>query len=208
MNDYIDIYCERLGPGLWAEPLNAVTNGAFLMAAYFALALARGDRGGLVLAGLIACIGVGSGLFHTFATPMTQMMDVIPILLFQVTFLALYSLRVMGLGRVRTFALFAAFMVCSILAEGLPREFLNESGGYIPALVFVLGFGIWHWRHAARERSVLLMAAGVFVISLTFRSIDMAVCESFAIGTHFLWHCLNATVLYLCVRGYVGAKKL
>jgi hypothetical protein len=27
--DPIDAYCERLGPGLWAEPLNALTNLAF-----------------------------------------------------------------------------------------------------------------------------------------------------------------------------------
>jgi hypothetical protein len=32
----VDIYCERLGPGLWAEPLNAVTNVAFFVAAWLA----------------------------------------------------------------------------------------------------------------------------------------------------------------------------
>jgi hypothetical protein len=26
----IDVYCERIGPGLLAEPLNAVTNASFL----------------------------------------------------------------------------------------------------------------------------------------------------------------------------------
>jgi hypothetical protein len=31
--DPIDAYCERLGPGLWAEPLNALTNLAFIVAA-------------------------------------------------------------------------------------------------------------------------------------------------------------------------------
>ena len=35
----IDNYCERLGPGLWAEPLNAATNGAVLAAALYALML-------------------------------------------------------------------------------------------------------------------------------------------------------------------------
>ncbi len=32
MDRAIDLYCERLGPGLWAEPLNAVTNLAFILA--------------------------------------------------------------------------------------------------------------------------------------------------------------------------------
>ena len=31
---YIDIYCERIEPGLWAEPLNAITNLAFIIAAF------------------------------------------------------------------------------------------------------------------------------------------------------------------------------
>ena len=33
----IDIYCERLGPGFWAEPVNALSNGAFLVAGAFLL---------------------------------------------------------------------------------------------------------------------------------------------------------------------------
>jgi hypothetical protein len=36
------IYCERLGPGLLAEPLNAVTNGSFPIAAWAAMSLAEG----------------------------------------------------------------------------------------------------------------------------------------------------------------------
>jgi len=35
----IDNYCERLGPGFRAEPLNAATNGAVLAAALYALML-------------------------------------------------------------------------------------------------------------------------------------------------------------------------
>ena len=32
----IDLYCERLSPGIWAEPINALTNLAFLVAAFAA----------------------------------------------------------------------------------------------------------------------------------------------------------------------------
>ena len=41
----IDIYCERVGPGLWAEPVNALTNLSFLAAAAFVLALLPRLRG-------------------------------------------------------------------------------------------------------------------------------------------------------------------
>ncbi len=29
----LDFYCERVAPGLWGEPLNAISNGAFWLAA-------------------------------------------------------------------------------------------------------------------------------------------------------------------------------
>ncbi len=37
----IDAYCERLGPGVWAEPVNALTNLAFLAGAAIAYGAAR-----------------------------------------------------------------------------------------------------------------------------------------------------------------------
>jgi hypothetical protein len=43
----------------------------------------------------------------------------------------------------------------------------------------------------------VLRGAAVFVVSIVFRSIDNAVCPVLPLGTHFLWHCLNAYVLYL-----------
>ena len=41
---YIDIYCERVGPEFWSEPVNAVTNGAFIIAGIVALVLAMRAR--------------------------------------------------------------------------------------------------------------------------------------------------------------------
>jgi len=35
--DHIDGYCERLDPSFWSEPVNAVTNAAFVIAAIFVL---------------------------------------------------------------------------------------------------------------------------------------------------------------------------
>ena len=68
MDAYMDAYCERTGPGLLAEPLNAVTNASYLIAAWAAWYLAR--RSGRLSAGvqvllwLSVAIGVGSGLWH------------------------------------------------------------------------------------------------------------------------------------------------
>src|SRR5262249_40146827 len=37
---------------------------------------------------------------------------------------------------------------------------------------------------------------GAWSLSLIFRTVDLWVCPMFPLGTHFLWHALNAYVLY------------
>jgi len=53
---------------------------------------------------------------------------------------------------------------------------------------------------------LLLWAAGLFLLSLTFRSLDLALCASLPHGTHFLWHLLNGVVLVLCALSVLPAQ--
>lgn len=207
MNHPIDNYCERLTPGLWAEPLNALTNLAFIAAAMLAWRLARQQdqlRGGpLMLILLMLTIGIGSGLFHTFATRSTQLMDVIPIGLFQALFLWLYLRRIIAANMAVTLALMLLFAASAWLAGQFIHLF-NGSIGYAPALVFVCGLALWHRFHCPHEPNALLLAALLFLVSLLFRSIDQAICTNLPIGTHFLWHLGNGGVLYLSMRGLLA----
>ena len=98
----IDAYCERLGPGLWAEPLNAVSNVAFIIAALWAARAAHrrssaNRRSGSSIA-LVFVIGLGSLAFHTFANRWSAMADVLPITLFIYGYLAFALRRFLGLG--------------------------------------------------------------------------------------------------------------
>lgn len=210
MNAYIDLYCERTAPGLWAEPLNALTNAAFFIAAYFAYALARREgtleKRVWVLIALLCLIGAGSTAFHLLATKTAMLSDVLPILFYQIAFIWIYALGVMKTGWVKAAGLFAVFIVASALADRIPDSVMNGSLSYASAFAFLLGFGIWHRAHAVKERAILLIAAGVFALSLTCRSIDMALCGVFPIGTHFLWHCLNGAVLYMTTRSIIRSK--
>ena len=100
----IDLYCERTGPGLWAEPVNALTNLAYVAAAWALWHSARSSRtvgpGARLLIGLLVAIGTGSMLFHTFATSWARILDEVPILLFQLSFLWLYGRQIMRIAAV------------------------------------------------------------------------------------------------------------
>lgn len=213
MDDFVDIYCERLAPGFWGEPLNAITNIAFFMAAFCAYHLAKKSTGlnwaNLLLIVLLAAIGTGSFMFHTQATESAQLADVIPILLYQLAFLGLYSRHVMKASQKSVQSLFFFFMMMIVASHQVPDEILNGSVAYLPALFYLTRFAIWHYRNAAQEKWLLPAAAGIFVVSLTFRSLDMQFCPYMPLGLHFLWHMLNGLLLYLTARAYVlNARKL
>jgi hypothetical protein len=203
----IDIYCERLAPGLLAEPVNAVTNLAFFIAGYAAWRLARQTRtltpAVAVLIMLVIAIGTGSLLFHTFATRWAMLADVVPILLFQGVFLWVYAARVIGLGIAGRVLVVASWLAGGALFAQWPDQ-LNGSLAYAPALIALVLLGLYHTRIATSGRWLLLQAAAVLLLSLTFRTIDIGLCPSFPLGTHFLWHLLNGVVLYLSLKALLS----
>lgn len=207
----IDAYCERTGPGLFAEPLNAVTNASFLVAALAAWYLARGSgrssTGLRVLLGLAASVGIGSGMWHTFATPWTMLLDVVPIFIFLVWFLWLYARNVIGMSTPLGIALLVAFLVSASVAQRF-GEVLNASLTYAPALIALLGFGMFHAWNRTTARFSLLAAAGVYALALVFRAVDQEVCSALPMGTHFLWHSLSGVAVFLAMRGLILGRAM
>jgi len=209
----IDSYCERIDPGFWAEPLNALTNAAFLIAALHAFAAWRrkgaGDWASLWLITVTAVVGIGSFLFHTFANRWSLMADVLPIAVFIYSYFLLAMRRFIGLGLFGAIAattLFAAFnMSFTRLWFGFfPGVSLNGSVSYIPAALAMVAVGAGCLLLKIREAAgALLLAAAVFALSLLFRSIDSAICSAVPVGTHFLWHVLNALVLGILMHAAI-----
>ena len=202
----IDLYCERLGSGLWAEPINALSNISFLLAAGAAWYLAH-RLGVLSLAiwlliSLLVAIGVGSSLFHTWATPLAKLLDVTPIALFQIAYLWIYSRQVIKLKSIWAVLLLILLLGSMIFTRQFTQS-LNGSIVYAPGLSILGGLGLYHWQQRKRGRLLLLTATGVFLIALFFRTIDLAICPYWAVGTHFLWHLLNGVVLYLSMKALI-----
>jgi hypothetical protein len=214
MDEFIDIYCERTALGVWDEPLNLVSNLAFFVAAFFVFLkmrrtqIYRADI--VVLLALMVAIGAGSAAFHAFATYRTMIMDMAPIMLFQMVFIVSYGWFVIGGVYRKTVCavLLLLFVAGSLFFGRLPYEWVNGSLGYAPALLFLIGFGVYHLRARKAGEGILLWAAGIFAVSLIFRTLDRDICDAFAPGVHFMWHVLNAIVLYLCVRALITAAHV
>lgn len=202
---YLDSYCERAGdPGLWAEPLNAATNlfffAAAILGAYMlgrATLKTRAIDIWLLIASL-AGIAVGSGLWHIVPRTETVMMDVIPITLFIHIYLIAALRRLLGLDWWKTAALIILYIAIGDVAAQsiLPPDLLNGTIMYIPTYLtlLLLTGAVWQ-RDPATARS-LMRVVMVWTVSLALRTVDGAICTQFPIGTHFLWHTLNAWVLW------------
>jgi hypothetical protein len=202
----MDVYCERVGPRLLAEPLNAVSNVSFLLAALAAWVLATRtgalSAGVRVLIALAASVGIGSFLWHTYPTMLTLILDIVPILIFIIWFIWLYTRNVIGMRPLFAVASGAAFLIATFLV--IPYSgVLHEALVYAPGLMVTLVLGVFHAREQRVARFTLLAAAGVYLAALFFRTIDNEVCPVLPIGTHFLWHLLIGLVTYLAMRSLI-----
>lgn len=209
----VDIYCERLGPGFWAEPANAISNASFIAAAIWGVrtARARGEDSPAVwlLIALAFAIGIGSFLFHTYAQVWASFADTIPIWTFVALGSGICAVRLGGFrpGAVVIGALALAAVIAVLVASGdgsggqssgPPR--LNGSLQYAPAVVALAVFtALAFWRgHALRWW--VAGALATFAVSLTARTFDPAVCPAMPLGLHWIWHLLNGLLIGLVLQ--------
>lgn len=211
----VDGYCERVAPGFWQEPVNALTNAAFLFAATLALLSWRRageqdrggrDWGGLGLILIVFAVGIGSFLFHTFANRWSGLADVLPILLFIQLAFYLALRRVLGVSVAAALLITLAFLVFSSAVGPWLARSVGSSGAYLPAGLAIVGIAALVPRDQKAQRRELFVTGLLFFVSLAFRAGDMPVCPAFPIGTHFVWHCLNAVVLYRLIRVLSDAR--
>lgn len=204
LTDQVNNYCERLGPHFWAEPLNAVTNAAFLVAAVWALVLWRrktpGDLPALFLIVIVCATGIGSFLFHTFATRWAGLADVIPIALFIHVYLYVALTRFLELRWWAALGIVAVFFAATPFLGQVVAPLVGSSAGYVPALMAILVVGTLYARKNRVLGTEVLITGAVFALSLTLRTLDEPLCVRITFGTHFLWHILNGIVLFLLLR--------
>ncbi len=201
----IDGYCERLGPGYWAEPVNALSNAAFVLVALIMWQRSAGEPLARVLSAVLGVIGLGSYLFHTHAQVWSAILDVLPIFGYILLYIFAIHRDVWGMrpwlaatGAV-LFVPYAA--LTAPLFQSVPV--LGGSAGYIPVPVLIAVHAALLWRRYPRLARGLLIGVGILIVSLTARSVDETLCDALPLGTHFLWHLLNAVMLGWMIEVYL-----
>ena len=177
----LDYYCERCGPGLLAEPINACTNGSFLVAAWAAWALAR--RAGALSTGIRGLISpvcddrrrrrlvphVRDGLGAVAGRhPDPPVPTLLPLALPPPGTRPEPAPANRGIPR----------RVLRSRPGGASRfpGVLNGSLMYAPAFLVLIGLGLLSLPASTRRTLRSPLRGGILSLSLFFRSIDEAVC--------------------------------
>ncbi|MGB0661130.1 MAG: ceramidase domain-containing protein [Mangrovicoccus sp.] len=204
----IDGYCERTDPSYWAEPVNALTNIGFVVVALLLWRRCEGLTLARLLCALLAAIGIGSFLFHTHAQLWAMLADVAPIGLFILAYLYAANRAFWGWPIWAALLGAAAFLPFAALTlplfQSLP--FFHISAGYWPVALLIALYAALLWRRSSSlGRGLgpgLALGAGLLCLSLTARSLDEILCSAWPLGTHFLWHLLNALMLGWMIELY------
>lgn len=198
--EQIDIYCERIGPEFWSEPFNAISNGAFILAALLVWGILGGkqDRAARILTVNLAIIGIGSFLFHTYAQGWAQLADVIPIQAFILIFLFFAVTRILQLPVWAGIAALVAFFPYAYASASVIGSFtgsLNGSIAYVPVVILLAILALAAIPKDTGTAKGLAIGTAILLVSIIFRTLDASVCTALPLGTHFIWHGLNAIML-------------
>ncbi len=196
-------YCERTADDIFSEPLNSITNLAFILIAFFIFRKYSKSQYSFIFSGLIFFIGVGSFLLHTFPSRLTALVDVIFILFFILFFLYIVFRKVIHLSITYSLAMsLVAPILYFYIGRALKAEFPNigDSSFYIIILMHMILICLYLFYKNIDNIRYIIISSSIFAFSIFFRVIDHIFCDINVNGTHFVWHILNSLVLYFLVK--------
>ncbi len=196
-------YCESYD-GFLLEPINTLTNLAFFISAVLLLRLKSKHYSTNIMSVLVFCIGLGSTIWHATQTGIGLAMDSGFIAILIVYYLWCYTRYIMHYKTAIAFLVIATTFAGIVMIGSLqPFGRWGQGLGYLSPLIVIVLIG---WQRFQKgylyEAKTLWLGMGIFVLSLMFRSLDSWACAYVPVGTHPLWHLLNATVLYILIVSY------
>jgi hypothetical protein len=204
-------YCETLSavPGVYpVEPFNTVSNGVIvlfgLLSLYFVIRRTPRAIDLYILCALLIATGIGSGIWHGMRDRDALFWEVRSGLYFMFTLVFCWSRRLWTtLGAVLALA---AFYYGFEFFSAYGNEMLGIGGRWVAITPLVVGSGVLLIAQTAFRSTESAMLGGVAVacaiVAVTFRTIDLQVCSTIPMGTHFLWHS------FLSAGGFFGILAL
>ena len=194
-------YCETLSAlsaqsvSFPVEPANTISNAVIVLFGLASLYLVhkRTPRAYdlYIVAGLLIACGIGSGLWHGLRDGSALFWEVRAGLFFLLGLAICWSRRLWSPWGALLFVL--AF----VLTFQYSREYLAVGGQrWVAAAPSVILFGsILAAQTVMRSKKAALLGLGAMALSLTalgFRTYDVTICDTFPMGTHWLWHIFNS----------------
>jgi hypothetical protein len=132
----------------------------------------------------LAAIGVGSGLFHTFANGVTALLDVLAIAVFVFVYVFAVNRHVLGWSRGWAWASMLALALYLALATtgfaALPG--FAVSSAYWSVCALIAGYGVVLWSRKPAFARGLLIGAAILSVSITARSARPGLCEALPVA--------------------------
>ena len=195
----MDFYCERTNQQIFNEPINAISNIFFIIVSLSLIKILKKNKSNNIYYTqpvLIFFIGIGSFLFHLAPNLITLYSDIIPIFLFSLSFIFLFNRDVINISHLHNaFLFFLFFILLLFITPKLNYEILNGSEFYLANYCFLTLYTIWLYIKKSDFFQLLFLGFIFFNLSIFLRTIDNHICDHISIGTHFLWHFLNAYLL-------------
>jgi hypothetical protein len=122
-------------------------------------------------------------------------------LLFINIYLLSFLVRAIGCGWKLTGLFYVLFLLLhAVISISFSPQSLNGSIFYVPAwtTLIITGMYLLATKHILRRQ--MLVAGAIFTMAMLFRTVDRSVCQWVPQGTHFIWHLLNAWLLYMLTR--------
>src|SRR3989344_748627 len=199
-------YCESLSGHFLSQPLNAISNVTFLIAAFVAYQYLRQQPATrlYILPILLGVIGIGSAWWHTTNSHVGDILDTFSIGLF-VSIVAILLLTQITRSKIVATIYFTLLLASVIITERFP--ILNDS---LPYVILLGGFviaGIIYIKKFPSAKVIFVSASFTFLTAIIFRSTDILLCPLIPLGTHFLWHVLVAGLGYQIILMLAHAKS-
>lgn len=204
-------YCERVGNSIFSEPINLLSNLAFFITVillykeYKNIKKVNFEYWFILITFLV--VGIGSSLWHSLRSPLGFTLDSVPILIFLLS-LFFVILKELTTDYKKAIILTTFFLSLQFILSYLFSNFLNGSVLHVTSGVIFFSIIIWIRKKYSRILKNIVIGLLLYILAIIFRSIDNLVCPYFPLGTHFMWHILNAGGAYFAVKGLFDLRSL